>query len=76
MEKTEIKTMLNEALADKYISSEEYQDKYYVYKAIQELLPDISENLIYSAIERVNQTLKSPIKGRKFVKIFVDNLNI
>ncbi|MGE5403111.1 MAG: hypothetical protein ACM3S2_22140 [Ignavibacteriales bacterium] len=76
MEKSAIRTILNKTLGDKYIYSIEYQDKYFLFKEIQEKLPDVSEDTIYSAIDQVNQAVKSPVKGRKFVEMFVNTLKI
>lgn len=74
MEKSKVKKILSEHLGDKYIYCEEYQDKYFLYKEIQEKLPEVQENLIYEAINQVNAAAKSPVKGKKFVEIFVEKL--
>lgn len=76
MEKSAVKGILMKSLGDRYIYSEEYQDKYFLYKEIQERLPDLPEGMIYGTIDQINQMLKSPIKGKKFVEIFVEKLKI
>jgi hypothetical protein len=76
MEKDAIKKTLKESMGYKNLYCEKYQDKYYLYKEIHELLPELSENAIYEAIDEVNKTTKSPISGRKFVEAFVEKLEI
>lgn len=76
MEKSAIKKNLDKSLGPKFIYSEEYQDKYFLYKEIQQTIPELAESAIYEAIDLVNQIVKSPVKGKRFVEIFVEKLKI
>ena len=74
MDKNTVKSLLKGSLWKEYIYCEEYQDKYYLCKALREILPEITEERIYSAIDGVNKTLKSPIRKKKFIAEFSEIL--
>lgn len=74
MDKKQLKKALKEVLNEDYVFSEEYQDKYYLSKDILEKLPALGENLVYSAIEFANCTVRPPRKSGRFIDAFISFL--
>jgi hypothetical protein len=68
---TEAKRKLQEIIYEKYVISEEYQDKYYLKKQIQIIFPDLSEPIIYAAINTANITIRPPRKKDDFINVLV-----
>ena len=59
--------VLDEVIDQKYICVEEYQDKYYFKKQIQELFPELSDEIIYNAINFANKVIKAPRKKIEYI---------
>lgn len=74
MDKNTVKSLLKGSLWKENIYCEEYQDKFYLCKALREILPGVTEERIYSAIDGVNKTLKSPIRKKQFIAEFSEKL--
>lgn len=74
MDKDTVKSLLKGSLWKEYIYCEQYQDKFYLCKAIREILPEVSERRIYRAIDEVNKTFKSPVRKKQFVAEFSEKL--
>ncbi len=50
-----------------YSNLNEYQNKYYLTKKIQERFPAITSDIIYEAIEATNRAIDKPILTRKYI---------
>lgn len=74
MDKNTVKSLLKDSLWKEYIYCEEYQDKFYLCKAICDILPELTEESIYGAIDEVNKTLKSPVRKKQFIEKFSEKL--
>jgi hypothetical protein len=63
----------NETLKDvidfQSVPVEEYQDKYYSMRHIQNLFPELSEEIIYGAINSANEVIKSPSDKAKYINV-------
>ena len=75
MNKILFQNELKDFILNKFVNFEEYQDKFYLKKKIQEILPDKSDNEIYNAIEFANGNLKSPINKIDYIKALIEKLN-
>lgn len=76
MDKSGIKKTLEQTITAKYILCHEYQDKYFVYKSIQEAVPELAESRIYEALDKVNLLHKPPVKKKIFIDTFTESLDI
>jgi hypothetical protein len=56
------------------VNVQEYQDKFYFVKNLKVLLPEISEDNIYKAIEITNRSLKPPRKRKQYVDLLIKKL--
>ena len=68
----ELRTVVEELdrrIDQKYVRVEEYQDKYYFKKQIQELFPELSDDIIYNAINFANNVVKAPRKKIKYINV-------
>lgn len=74
MDKITLKKLLKGSLWKEYIYCEEYQDKFYLCKTIREILPEVAADRIYSAINEVNKTSKSPMRKKQFIEEFSEKL--
>jgi len=74
MDRQKIKKALSEELKYYYIFSEEYQDKYFLYKEIKIALPELTEDSIYKAIDYANGKVRPPRKTKKFIEAFTEKL--
>lgn len=72
MESSLIFNKLTEQIVDDYIHVEEYQDKYYLKKEIKNIFPDLTDDVIYKAIEDANLKVKPPKKKNEFLKALVN----
>ena len=66
---------LKDFILNKFANFEEYQDKFYLKKKIQEILPDKTDNEVYNAIEFANSNLKPPINKMDYIKALIEKLN-
>lgn len=71
MNKKVCKQMLEDVILEDYIKSDEYQYKFYLKRKINDLLPDLSEETIYKAIESANEKVKPPRKKGEFLDIIL-----
>ncbi len=65
-----IKTIINE----NHFNIEEYQDKYYFKKKLQECFPQFTDEIIFSAIETYNKNNSSFIRGQKSLQTLSERL--
>ena len=75
MNKILFQNELKDFILNKFVNFEESQDKFYLKKKIQEILPDKSDNEIYNAIEFANSNLKPPINKMDYIKALIEKLN-
>ena len=61
-------------LLEDSVNVQEYQDKFYFVKNLKTILPEISEDKIYKAIEITNLRLKPPRKKKEYVDLLVQKL--
>ena len=73
MKKDNLKVQIKELLQDS-VKVQEYQDKFYFVKNLKELMPEISEDKIYKAIEITNLSLKPPRKKKEYVDLLIQKL--
>lgn len=71
MENSAIINILFKNITDRYINVEEYQDKYYFKKEVQNIFPDLPDDIIYKAIDKANKLVKPPKKKIDFLKVLV-----
>lgn len=74
MEVMEAKKRLQEVIYERYVESEEYQDKYYLKKQIQMLFPYLAEPNICTAIDTANALVSPPRKKEEFINILAGQL--
>ncbi len=72
MENSAIINRLFKNITDKYINVDEYQDKYYFKKEVQNIFPDLPDEIIYKAIDKANKLVKPPKKKIDFIKALVN----
>ena len=75
---TELKSLeatLNNYLLEDMVNIDEYQDKYFFIKRIKELFPKISEDILYTALENINNSMHRPIKKKIFIDKFTEEIN-
>jgi len=70
MSAKELEKRLYNIFNRRYVYLEEYQDKYYFMKQVQELFPDLSDEKIYEAIDFTRNMLSTPIRRADFVRLF------
>jgi hypothetical protein len=68
------KKIVKELFSEKYLSTDEYQDKFYLMKKIKDNFPELSEETIYHLIEKFNKQSIPPRKRSIFIKLFLDFL--
>jgi dsDNA-specific endonuclease/ATPase MutS2 len=61
------KKMLYDIITWEFLPIEEYQDKYYFFKKMKRVFPDLSDEKIISAIDYANRETKSSRKKKKYV---------
>lgn len=74
MSEATIQDKLQYFIPNKFVNFDEYQDKFYLKKRIQEILPDKPDKLVYSAIEFANTNLKPPRKRTEYINILIKQL--
>ena len=67
MELRRVVEELDRKIDQDYVRVEEYQDKYYFKKQIQELFPELSDEIIYNAINFANKVVKAPGKKIEYI---------
>jgi len=67
MELRRVAKFIKLIIDEKYVYVEEYQDKYYFKKQIQELFPELSDEIIYKAINFANKVVKTPRKKNEYI---------
>jgi hypothetical protein len=67
MELRRVVEELDRRIDQKYVRVEEYQDKYYFKKQIQEVFPELPDEIIYNAINFANKVVKAPRKKIKYI---------
>ena len=67
MERRRVVKELDRTIDQKYVRVEEYQDKYYFKKQIQELFPELSDEIIYNAINFANKVVKAPREKIEYI---------
>lgn len=76
MDRQKVRKVLCGVLRNYYIFSDEYQDKYFLYKEIQIAMPEIKEDKIYEAIDYANRVVKPPRKTKKFIEAFAEKISV
>ena len=71
-----IKKQLEHFILDNFVNFEEYQDKFYLKKRIQEIVPEKNDDIVYRAIEEANTVLKPPRKRTDYIRVLLENLQI
>ena len=64
----QIRKELHSEITDRYVHTEEYQDRYYFTKLIHKILPNISEKMVANAVEKCNLEIKTPREKRRYLK--------
>ena len=70
----EITGILENYILRDTIQINEYQDKYYFVKKISGFFPDIKEDILYRALERLNDSFPGPVKRKIFIDRFVSEI--
>ncbi len=73
MKTNNLREQVKELLQDS-VNVQEYQDKFYFVKNLKTLLPEISEDKIYKAVEITNLSLKPPRKKKEYVDLLIQKL--
>lgn len=71
---SEIINRVEQIFPEEYIRSTEYYEKYFIQKRIKNILPELKEDDIYSAIEFANKQTAEPRKRRKFIQALIEKL--
>lgn len=74
MNLTEAENNLRRIFPDKYVNSDEYQDKYFLMRQIKEIIPTLSDEIIYSTINTCNNIIAKPRKRDDFIKTFLNQI--
>lgn len=69
-----IQSELDNFILENFVNFDEYQNKFYLRKKIQELLPEKSDEEVYNAIDYANVKLKAPRNKAKYINILVKKL--
>jgi hypothetical protein len=75
MNKTNIRSVLEEFIPHKNVNFEEYQDKFYLKKKIQEAIPGKTDELIYKAIDFANESVKPPRVRDDYINVLLKQLD-
>jgi hypothetical protein len=73
--KKDLSAVLESFLLQDFISIQEYQDKYFFVKKVEESFPNINEEVIYKALEHTNNFFGRPIKKKLFIDKFTSEIN-
>lgn len=76
MHKIDIRNVLEEFIPNKNVNFEEYQDKYYLKKKIQEVIPGKTDEVIYKAIDFANEFVKPPRPRTDFINVLINKLDV
>ena len=68
METIAIEKVLSTELFDKVVKSDDYVDKYYLKKAIQNNFPTLNDETIYFCIEFCNGLLEPPRRRKEYIR--------
>ena len=74
MELRRVVEELDRRMDQKYVRVEEYQDKYYLKKQIQELIPELSDEVIYNTINFANSAVKAPRKKNEYINALISKI--
>jgi len=74
MENFILRRKLEYYIPDKFVNFDEYQDKFYLMKRIKELVPGISDIVIYRAIDFANNTVIPPRRKSDYINILLRKL--
>lgn len=74
MKLVEAENNLRSILPDKYVNSDEYQDKYFLMRKIKKIIPSLSDEIIYSTINKCNNIIAKPRKRDDFIKTFLNQI--
>ena len=74
MERIVIRKKLEDFIPEKFVNFREYQDKFYLKKRIQEILPEKTDEIVYSAIEYANSCFAEPARRRNYIRTLLDKL--
>jgi hypothetical protein len=75
MNKTNIRSVLEEFIPHKNVNFEEYQDKFYLKKRIQEAIPGKTDAVIYKAIDFANEFVKPPRMRTDYINVLIKKLD-
>ena len=75
MELSRVVRELDRRIDQKYVRVEEYQDKYYFKKQIQELFPELSDEIVYNAINFANNVVKAPRKKNEYINALISKIS-
>ena len=65
---------LKKGIQRKFIFYKDKQDKYFLKGEIENLFPELDDDLVNKAIDRCSQLLKYPSQRDDFIRVFLDQL--
>ena len=68
MTHNQIRKALHSQISEKFIHTEEYQDRYYFTKLVHLILPRFSERRVADAVIKCNTEIKAPRKTKHYLK--------
>jgi hypothetical protein len=74
MSEATIQIELDNFILENFVNFDEYQNKFYLKKKIQEILPEKSDEEVYDAIDYANVRLKAPRDKAEYISILVKKL--
>lgn len=74
MNQKELFSFLRKNLKDDYISFKEYQDKYFLSKKIQQIIPSFTRSDILDALNKFSKEKSVMNPKNSFLKTFTNNL--
>ena len=64
----QIRKELHSQVSERFIHTEEYQDRYYFTKLVHLILPRFSESSVANAVLQCNTEIKTPRKTKRYLK--------
>lgn len=75
MSRSEIKRRLEQVVFEDYISSDEYHEKYFFFKRLNDTFPEIKAHEILRAIDYCNNNLRQPRKRQEYLNLLTNCLS-
>ncbi len=64
----QIRKELYAQISDKFVYTEDYQDRYYFTKLVHAIVPRFSESSVADAVLKCNTEIKTPRKTKRYLK--------